>query len=116
MIERMEVNRQQLEELREVQIRPRWGWPARFGCNEFYEVWPYKTDGRTPISERIPLKGAFYLLDEMVKRVVAVTIARGKYPRGGRFIVDDDGVILADGKERIVEFVYEDGLGYSLER
>ena len=115
MVELMEVNRQQLEELREVQIRPKYGWPAAFGCNEFYEVWPYTTNSRTPIPDRIPLKGAFYLLDEIVKRVVAITIVRGRYPRGGRFRVDDDGVILANGKERIIEFVFEDGRGYSLE-
>lgn len=116
MVERMWVNWQQLEELREVQIRPKYGWPATFGCNDSYQVWPYTTNSRTPIPDRVPLRGAFHLLDEIVKRVVAITIVRGKYPRGGRFSVDDDGVILAKGKERIIEFIFEDGRGYSLER
>ena len=105
------VTSEELEELREVQIRPKWGWPAVFSCNESRRVWPRTTASRTPDAEREYLEGCFPLLDEIVKSVVRETAARGRYPLGGRFRVDDEGVELADGDERIIEFdfTYDEG-------
>ncbi|MDE0336674.1 MAG: hypothetical protein OXI80_03305 [Caldilineaceae bacterium] len=108
------VSSEELEELREVQIKPKWGWPARFSCNEWGQVWPFTTLSLTPESERVHLKGASRLLDQIVQRVVGITRMKGKYPPGGRFLVHDEGVVLADGNEQIIEFQFEDEDGFSI--
>ena len=113
-MEILPVSSKELEELREVQIKPRWGWPARFSCNESGRVWPFTRLSLTPESERVYLEGAFPLLDQIVQRVVWITRMRGKFPRGGRFLVHDEGVVLADGDEQIIEFSFEDDDGFSI--
>ncbi|MCZ0940670.1 MAG: hypothetical protein OXJ55_18640 [Caldilineaceae bacterium] len=110
------VSPRELADLREVQIRPRWGWPARFSCNESGRVWPFTRLSRTPESERVYLEGAFPILDQIVQRVVRITKTRGKFPSGGRFLVDDEGVVLADGDEQIIEFLFEEDDEFSIVR
>ena len=114
VVEILLVSSEELEVLREVQIKPKWGWPARFSCNEWGQVWPFTTSSRTPESDRVHLEGVFPLLDQIVQRVVWITRTRGKYPRGGRFLVHDEGVVLADGDEQIIEFQFEDDDGFSI--
>jgi len=115
-VEILPVSSEELEDLREVQIKPRWGWPARFSCNESGRVWPFTRLSRTPESERVYLEGAFPVLDQIVQSVVWITKTRGKFPPGGRFLVDDEGVVLADGDEQIIEFLFEDDDEFSIAR
>ena len=105
------VSSEELEELREVQIRPQWGWPATFSCNEAREVWPFTTTSRTPEEDRLPLDIPF--LNRIVELVVAETRAMGKYPQGGRFYVNDVGVFLTVGNVQIVQFEFDDE-GFSM--
>ncbi|MYD88504.1 MAG: hypothetical protein F4018_03475 [Acidobacteria bacterium] len=84
---------------RDVQIKPKWGWPATFSCNGQHEVWPGTRYGLTPEGEREHLEGVLALLDEIVDDVLHVE------PRGGRFHVDDRGVFLAAGRRQVTEFV-----------
>lgn len=108
------VTLDELEELREVQIRPKWGWPAIFSCNVDREVWPRTTASRTPDEEKEFLEGCFPLLDQVVELVIKETAARGKYPLGGRFRVDDKGVVLANGNVRIIRFKFIDDEGFTI--
>ena len=48
---------------RDVQIKPKWGWPATFSCNSKGEVWPSKRFGLTPERERAHMEGVRALLD-----------------------------------------------------
>ena len=116
VVEILPVSPGELKDLREVQIRPRWGWPARFSCNESGQVWPFTRSGRTPESERVYLEGAFPVLDQIVQRIVRITKTRGKFPPGGRFLVDDEGAVLADGDEQIIEFLFEEEDEFSIAR
>ena len=113
-MEILPVSSEELEDLREVQIKPRWGWPARFSCNESGRVWPFTTWSLTPESERVHLEGAFPLLDQIVQKVIWITRMKGKYPSGGRFLVHDEGVELADGDEQIIVFRFRDDDGFSI--
>ena len=90
----------ELKYFRDVQVRPRWGWPATFSCNGRREVWPGTRYGHTPEHERQHLEGVLALLDEIVDDVLHVE------PRGGRFHVNDQGVFLAsDLRRQVTEFL-----------
>lgn len=85
---------------RDVQIEPKWGWPATFSCNGKREVWPGKGFGHTREVEREHLEGVLALLDEIVDDVLYVQ------PRGGRFHIDDRGAFLAaDSRRQVTRFV-----------
>ena len=87
------------EYFRDVQVKPKWGWPATFSCNGKREVWPGTTFGHTPKGEREHLEGVLAVLDEIVEDVVDAQ------PRGGRFHIDDRGVFLAsDLRQQVTRF------------
>lgn len=90
----------EFEFLRDVQIRPRWGWPATFSCNGRREVWPSTRLGHTPDREREPMEGVRALLDEIVADVLHVR------PRGGRFHINDRGVFLASDSRQVTSFLF----------
>ena len=77
------VGPEELEESREVQIRPLWGWPATSSCNEDGQVGPFTTLSLTPKEDRNFLD--IDLLNRIVRIVVMETRAMGKWPRGGKF-------------------------------
>ena len=90
----------EFEFFRDVQIKPKWGWPATFSCNRKRQVWPGTTFGPTPELEREYVEGVRALLDEIVDDVLCVR------PRGGRFHIDDRGVFLAsDSRQQVTRFV-----------
>ena len=89
----------EFEFMREVQIRPRWGWPATFSCNGRREVWPSTRLGLTPEREREHLEGVRAMLDEIVDDVLDVR------PRGGRFHINDRGAFLASDMRQVTEFL-----------
>ena len=63
---------------RDVQIKPKWGWPATFSCNGQHEVWPGTRYGLTPEGEREHLEGVLGLLDDSTS-----TIGACSWPPGG---------------------------------
>lgn len=89
----------EFEFLRDVQLRPRWGWPATFRCNGKREVWPSTRLGYTPESEREPMDGVRALLDEIVDDVLHVR------PRGGRFHINDRVGFLASDLRQVTSFL-----------
>ena len=76
-----------------------WNWPVTLSCNKSGKVWACSTYGHTPHEDRDDLQGRLALLDEIVTDVLR------ERPNGGRFHVDDTGVILAANRRRITEFV-----------
>ena len=94
------LSREEWDEFRDVQIRPRADWPATFSCNHHREVWPYITFGYTAPSERLDLRGQIPRLDEIVDWVLEIR------PGGGRFFISDEGVFIRpeDWGIKIAEF------------
>ena len=85
--------------LRDVQIKPRWGWPATFSCNGRGRVWPSTRFGPTPEHEREAMNGVRALLDEVVEDVLYVRSS------GGRFHINDRGVFLASDSCQVTNFL-----------
>lgn len=95
------IDREDFEEFRDVQIRPRADWPATFSCNSWHEVWPFSTYSATAEGDRIYLQGQVPQLDEIVEIVLDFRSS------GGRFFIRDDGVFVRPGDEyiKIAKFI-----------
>ncbi len=102
-MQEMHINTEQFKKFRDVQIRPRWDWPATFSCNKHHEVFPYNAKGYTHEKEREYLQGRFPLLDQIVFVVLS------ERPKGGRFFIKDKGVFLKpkDDYIPIVQFIFK---------
>ena len=66
----MFISPEEFEEFRDIQIRPRWGWPVAFSCNQHYQVCPWNRYGYTPESERVYVEGLLPRLDQIVRMVL----------------------------------------------
>ena len=66
-----------------------------FSCNKNGDVWRPTGYGFTPLEERVNLKGIDPRLDEIVCRVLTARSA------GGRFVIDDGEVFLAEGQAQV---------------
>jgi hypothetical protein len=66
-----------------------------FSCNAKGDVWRTPGFGLTPLAQRSNLKGQDSALDDIVRTVLAVK------PAGGRFEVTKRGVFLADGSRQV---------------
>ena len=73
------------DDLRELQLRLRWDWPAWFSVNQSGEMWPGSTFGRTPDHLRVDVSGVSNILDRVKDLYLGVR------ERGGRFFIDDRG-------------------------
>ena len=94
------LSREEFEEFRDVQIRPRADWPATFSCNKSHEVWPFHNFG--PTGWKIYLDGQIPRLDEIVRIVL------NDRSEGGRFFVNDNGVFVKlnrDDIQQIARFI-----------
>ena len=61
----LEITRAEFDKFKELQIRKRWDWPATFSTNARGAIWPYVTNGRTPLQDRIDVRGLSTLLDQV---------------------------------------------------
>ena len=101
-MECIKLTSEELEEFREVQIRPRADWPATFSSNDLEAVWPFISYGHTYEVQRRYLQGKIPLLDKIVKIVLQ------ERPEGGRFFIDNEGVSIDPeglGGYRIAKFL-----------
>lgn len=101
-MESITLTREEFQEFRDVQIRPRAEWPATFSCNGLEEVWPFISYGHTYEEQRTYLQGKIRLLDKIVKIVLQ------KRPEGGRFFINDEGVFIdpeGSGGKPIAKFL-----------
>lgn len=93
-MDRIELRGEDLADLLGVQVRTWRDWPARFSCNPRGDVWATPSLGHSAVVDRIPLGGAFPILDQ------AVDLVLSKRERGGRMFLCEHGV-----------FSYRDDLG-----
>jgi len=81
----LEITRDQFDEFKKLQVKKRWDWPATFSTNSQGSIWPYVTNGRTPIEDRNNVRGESPLLDEIADRYTTMR------EEGGRFFIGWNG-------------------------
>ena len=81
----LEITREQFDQFKSLQLRKRWDWPATFSTNPQGAIWPYVTNGRTPVEDRANVRGISPLLDEVADRYMAMR------ENGGRFFISWSG-------------------------
>ena len=70
-MEEIILARKEFKWFRDVQIKPRWDWPATFSCNKDRDVWSPPGYGYTPPEGRIPLEKSKYpVLHKIVESFV----------------------------------------------
>jgi len=89
------VTREEFRNLRELQIKCRWDWPATFSANEHGHIWPYITPGYTAEDNRLHVRGALELLDYLADEYISVR------PEGGRFFIDETGCYYSVFSRRV---------------
>ncbi|MGA7832143.1 MAG: hypothetical protein WCA21_14385 [Terracidiphilus sp.] len=80
-----EITREEFDEFRRLQIRRDWIWPAKFSTNIYGELWPWVTNGKTPIELRKDVRGLSPLLDEVGR------LYRMSRNEGGRIFINYEG-------------------------
>ncbi len=93
------LSRGEFDELRQLQIKRRWDWPAVFSCNRHGEIWPWVTYGRTPEEVREDVRGLSKIVDRVAKRF------RGTRWLGGRFFINEEGAFYKGEGKQEVKFV-----------
>jgi len=51
------LTRAEFDDLKALQRKKRWDWPAVFSVNNRRDIWPFVTRGWTPEQEREPVRG-----------------------------------------------------------
>jgi len=99
-VETIWVKKREFRELKQLIVRERWDWPAVFSCNAQGDIWPFVVRGYTQPPDRIGVRGASGLLDQVADSFVH------SRPIGGRFFIDRRGACCKDdGEEQFLRFV-----------
>jgi hypothetical protein len=93
------ITRAEYDQLRELQVRERWDWPAWFSTNQSGFMWPGSTFGRTPDDFRLDVSGMSKILDQVKDAYLGIREC------GGRFFVNETGgsYKLTDRKSAMAE-------------
>jgi hypothetical protein len=89
-MEPIEVSREDLDQVKRLQIKPRSDWPAVFSTNVHGEIWPFATYGYTYVPDREDVRGFSHVVDEVAERY------RQLRCEGGRFFIDATGAFYKD--------------------
>jgi|SRR5579884_307925 len=87
-ISTIHITRHDFNELRRLQRRKRWDWPAVFSVNPRGVIWPFVTNGWTPEDERIDVAGVSPIVDRVASEYLDIR------PEGGRFFIKDCGAFF----------------------
>ena len=79
------VTRKQFDQLKALQVKKRWDWPATFSTNAKGEIWPYVSHGWTHPQDREEVSGLSKIVDEVARLYLRLRAD------GGRFFIDDFG-------------------------
>jgi hypothetical protein len=89
----IQTSQNELDDLRELQIRYHFRFPAVFSCNRRGEVWLFRTYGYTRPEDRVSVS---YI--PLLRRIARVVLRRRRL--GGRFFVTLQGVhTVLDGDQ-----------------
>jgi hypothetical protein len=96
----LEITKAQFDEFRALQKKKHWKWPAVFSTNTRGEIWPYTTNGRTPLDARTFVQGLSPMLDQLA------SIYTARREEGGRIFIGPKGAKgFVDGKyEAIIDW------------
>ncbi len=93
------LSRGEFDELKRLQIKRRWDWPAVFSSNPHGEIWPWVKYGLTPKLLRKDVRGVSNIVDRVAK-----SYRRERWLRG-RFFIDEGGAFYKDQGGHKVKFV-----------
>ncbi len=92
------LTQEEFNQLRRMQIKFRWDWPATFSANAHGHIWPFKTYSYTREFQRIQLRGASELLDYLADEYISIR------PDGGRFFINAEGAYFRPEHSGPVQF------------
>jgi len=94
----LEITKEQFDEFKRLQVKKRWDWPASFSTNIRGAIWPFVTNGRTPLEDRNDVRGVSPLLDRVADIYTALR------EEGGRFFIGWKGAFWSaqDGDKPII--------------
>ncbi len=98
-METLAITRDEFEELKRLQIRHRWRWPAIFSTNFHREIWPYAGPGYTKVKERLQVRGVSKIIDAVADQYLRTR------KEGGRFFIDEKGAFYTEQGRPQVQFL-----------
>ena len=99
MTEPVQMSEAEFAELKELQRKRRWDWPAWFSSNRAGEIWACVGRGWSSREERIDVRGISPALDKIAKNYQYFRSERG------RFFIDDRGAFYKDEVGEEIQFV-----------
>ena len=102
------IDREEIQRLKELQVRRHREWPAAFSTNNLGQIWLYTHAGKTPLDQREFVDG---MLKIQILKQIAETY-RYERPDGGRFFVDERGCFYRPKgmpEVQFIEFTFLDG-------
>ena len=99
------VKTDELEKLKQIQIKHRRDWPAAFSTNIRCEVWPFCCYGHTSYENREFVHGSSKTIDDVAHEYLKIRRI------GGRFFLDELGAFYKDElgfPEQFVTFRFDD--------
>jgi hypothetical protein len=89
----------EFQELKELQRKRRWDWPAWFSSNQSGEIWACMGRGWSKREDRIDLRGISPVLDKIAKNYQYFRSDRG------RFFINDEGAFYKEQAREAIQFV-----------
>lgn len=93
------ITREELEEIKRLQLKHHWKWPAAFSANPRGDIWPYVTRGYTDEGLREQVRHVSKIIDAIADEYLNAR------PTGGRFFIDDTGAFYTPQGESEVQFL-----------
>lgn len=93
------ITRDDLDEVRRLQIERQWTWPVAFGANARGDIWPYVILGFTEEGLREQVRRVSKVIDAVADAYLKVR------PNGGHFSIDDTGALHTPPGERETRFL-----------
>ena len=93
------IEREELERMKQLQVRHHREWPAAFSTNSLGDIWCYSHFGNTPIDEREFVGGLF----EVIERIAETY--RYERPGGGRFFISEEGCFYREEGMPEIQFI-----------
>jgi hypothetical protein len=99
LTEPVQMSQAEFAELKELQRKRRWDWPAWFSSNREGEIWACVGRGWSRREERIDVRGISPVLDKIAKNYQYFRSERG------RFFINNEGAFYKDEVGDEIQFV-----------
>jgi len=95
----LSITKEELEELKRIQIEHHWKWPAAFGTNRTGDIWPCEMGGYTPPEQREHVRGISKIIDAVATEYLNIRSS------GGRFFISDTGASYSPQSNEQIPFL-----------